>query len=168
MTVAKVAKTNTSVVYRWISGAHKPFPIRLKWISEKLGKPPTWDLMGPMSKDEIAARINGIGGPRIASKLLGVHENTIGQWALGRWSPSPRHLVALRRLAPTYTVEDTSPMSREELLRILRVIGLENVCVAVGCSELVPKSWFRGKASPRLKYRAKLRRAYRDRQIPPR
>lgn len=163
--VAKAARVVPPTVCNWIHGRQKPIPIRLKWISEKLDAPPSWEMMAPMSKEEVAARLASIGGPRVASKLLDVHENTIGQWALGRWSPSPRHLVTLRRLAPKYTVEDTSPMGQDELLRILRVVGMENVCMATGCSALVPRDWLRGKASPSLKYRARLRKAFRERCV---
>jgi len=159
--VAKAAKVIPSTIYHWIHNRQKPMEIRLRWIQEKLGKAPSWDQMAPMAKEEIAARITSLGGPRVASKLLDVHEITIGQWTHGRWSPSPKNLVALRRLAPKYSVEDTAPMGRDELLRILQAIGMENVSLATGCSPLVPRNWLRGAKSPSLKYRIRLRAAFR-------
>lgn len=163
--VARVARTHASCVHLWTTGRFKPLEIRVKWIQEKLTAPPA-ELMEPMTRQEIRARLDSIGGYRAAAKKMGIHEVTIQQWLVGKQGPSPRNRVALRKHTPAvepYTDEDMAPMSREELIRIIRAIGMDGICAAVGCSRETPRNWIEGKSMPIPRFRARLRRAYRER-----
>ena len=160
--VAAVAKVHPKTPQLWASGKSNPLGVREKWLRAKL-QIPTVEGLAPMTIDEIRARVESLGGPTRTAKRLGITLGAISAWLQGYASPCPRNRLALRRATGTivWHGEDTSPMTRSELMSIIRIVGMSDICVTVGCSHQTSRNWLEGTTAPSPKYRAKLRRAYR-------